>query len=145
VAPQAWASRPFAAAHGGHGFGGRMHDPAQAKQHVGLAVEFALRGVSATDEQRQQVRRIAERTIDAVAPAAEQHRSHREAIVRELGKPEIDRAAVERLRAQELTMADQASRALVAGLLDAAEVLSPEQRGELIELARRFHGEGVPD
>jgi Spy/CpxP family protein refolding chaperone len=150
MAPRAWAFRGFAGPQGPgfarHGFGGRgMHDPAQAKQHVGFAIEFALRGVNASEDQRQQVRRIAEGAIDKLAPLAVKHRAHREAMARELAKPEIDRAAVERLRKESIAMADEASKTIAGALTDAAEVLTPEQRGELIDLARRFHGEGPAD
>jgi hypothetical protein len=73
VAPRAWALRGIGSLHGRHGFGARMlKDPAAAKQHVGTAVEWALRGVSATDEQKQQARGITDRLIEFA------HRFHSE-------------------------------------------------------------------
>ena len=147
VAPRASAYRALA----GHGFGGHgrhvfgaqlMKDPAAAKQHAGMAVEWALRGVDATDEQKQQAKRITDRLIDLMGPVVEKHREHREAMAGELAKPEIDREALERLRREEIALADQASKLAVASIADLGEVLTPEQRGELIAFAQRFHAEG---
>jgi Spy/CpxP family protein refolding chaperone len=142
VAPRAWALRGFGSLHGSHGLGaGMLKDPAGAKQHVGAAVEWALRGVNATDEQKEQARRITDRLIDRLGPLAEKHREHHQAMVGELAKPQIDREAIERLRQGEIALADEASKTLVASITDLAEVLTPEQRNELIEFVHRLHAE----
>jgi Spy/CpxP family protein refolding chaperone len=150
VTPRAWAYRGLVGhgfgGHGRHAFGARiLKDPAAAKQHAGMAVEWALRGVDGTEEQKRQARRITDRLIDQLVPLAEQHRDHREAIVRELAKAEIDREAIERLRKEEIALADQASRMAVDAFADLAEVLTPEQRAELVAFAHRFHAEGPAD
>ena len=85
------------------------------------------------------MREIVGSSLEALAPLAEQHRAHHEALVELLGQATIDRAALESLRAQELGLADAASRALVGALADVAETLTPAQRAELLELASRFH------
>jgi Spy/CpxP family protein refolding chaperone len=121
----------------GHGHGG--HDPEHAREHAALAAEWVLRSVDASDEQQARVREIVGSSFDALAPLVEEHRAHHEAIVELLAQPQIDREALESLRAQELALADAASRTLVASLADVAETLSPEQRAELLELAERFH------
>jgi periplasmic protein CpxP/Spy len=146
VTPRAFA-RGFAGhgfgGHGRHAFGARMmEDPAGAKQHAGMAVEWVLRGVDATEEQKQQAKRITDRLIDQLGPVAEKHREHREAMARELAKPEIDREALERLRREEIALADEASKLAVASIADLGDVLTPEQRAELIRFAHRFHAEG---
>src|SRR5262245_29521025 len=63
MAPRTWAFHGMQGfGHGRHGFGAQiLKDPAAAKEHAGMAVEFALRGVNATDEQKQQARRITDR------------------------------------------------------------------------------------
>ena len=145
--PSAWAFRGVASGPhgGGHRFGPRMmHDPATAKQHAGMALEWLLRGVSAGDEQKRQARQITDRLIDDLAPSAEKHRQHREGIARELAKPQIDRDAIERLRKEEIALADDASRKVSAAVADLAEVLTPEQRAEILDLVQRFHGAEPP-
>jgi len=142
MAPRAMAFRGLHSSfgHGHRGFGAQiLKDPAAAKEHAGMAVEFALRGVNATDEQKQQARRITDRLVDELGPMAEAHRVNREAIAQEFAKPQIDRAAIERLRQQELELADRASKLAVTGVADLADVLTPEQRQDLIAFAHRFH------
>jgi Spy/CpxP family protein refolding chaperone len=145
VAPGVWAFRGLPGhgfgGHGRHGFGAQiLKDPDAAKRHAGMAVEWALRGVDASDEQKQQARRITDRLIDELGPLAAKHGEHREAIHRALSGSEIDREALERLRRQELTLADQASKLAVDAFADLGEVLTPQQRQELIAFAHRFHG-----
>ena len=144
VAPRVWAFHGMQGHGFGHGHGGFgaqiLKDPAAAKEHAGMAVEFALRGVNATDEQKQQARRVTDRLVDELGPIAEQHRGHREAIAKELAKPQIDRAAIEKLRQQELELADRASKLAVDGFADIADVLTVEQRQDLMAFAHRFHG-----
>ena len=146
VTPQVWAH-----ATGGHGFGGHGHrgfgaqilkDPEGAKRHASMAVEWVLRGVDATEEQKQQAKKIADRLVDQLGPVAAKHQEQRQSIARELGKPQIDREELERLRRTELTLADEASKIAVDAFADLAETLTPEQRQELISFAGRFHHEG---
>lgn len=141
--PRAWAfHRGFGGGFAGHhGFGHRFFgDPEAAKERAGLAADWVLKTVDGSEEQRQQARRITDRVVDELQPLAERHRSHREAIARELAKPSLDREELERLRQEEMRLADAASRAAIGALADFAEVLKPEQRAELLEWAARFHG-----
>jgi hypothetical protein len=54
-------------------------------------------------------------------------------------QPAVDRAALEELRRYELQLAETASGRIVTALADVADVLTPEQPGELIRLARELH------
>ena len=123
--------------HARHGHG--AHDAQAAREHAGLAAEWLLRSVDASDEQQARVREIVDASFAALAPLAEQHRAHHAELIELLGQPTIDRAALEQLRAEELALAEAASRTLTASLADVAETLSAAQRAELIELAQRFH------
>jgi Spy/CpxP family protein refolding chaperone len=124
----------------GHGHGHRLlGDPERAKERASVALDWVLKTVDGSDEQRAEAKAIANRTIDGLAPLAERHKGFRETIARELLKPSIDRAELERLRQQEIQLADEASRLAVAALADFADVLRPEQRAELVEWATRFH------
>jgi uncharacterized membrane protein len=141
--PRAWAFHRGFDGFGGHhgGFGHRFFgDPEEAKARAAMAAEWVLKTVDGTEEQRQQARRITDRVVDDLQPLAERHRSIRQAIAHELAKPNLDREELERQRQEGLKLADEASRAVVAGLTDFAEILKPEQRTELAEWAARFHG-----
>jgi Spy/CpxP family protein refolding chaperone len=127
--------------HGRHRFGAQiLEDPDAAKRHAAMAVEWALRGVSATDEQMQRAKGITDRLVDELAPIAAKHREHRQSIHQSLEGGEIDREALEQLRQKELVLADQASKLAVNAIADLGEVLTPQQRQELIAFAHRFHG-----
>jgi Spy/CpxP family protein refolding chaperone len=146
AAPRAWAWHRGDAMGGGfggfghrHGMGRLFSDPEQAKEKAGLLGEWVLKSVDGTPEQKEQVRRITDRLVDELQPLAERHREQREAFGRELSKPSIDRAELERLRQGGLQLADEASRVAIAALGDVADVLKPEQRAELLEWAQRFH------
>ena len=135
--PGVMAHRGFGG--GRHGFGHGLQDPEQAREHAAFAVEWAFRAVDGTEDQRQQARVVTDRVIDELGPIASRHRDHREAMVRELLKPQVDRAVLESLRERELSLADEASRVAVAAFADLAEILTPEQRAELVSLVHRFH------
>ncbi|HET7291780.1 MAG TPA: Spy/CpxP family protein refolding chaperone [Vicinamibacteria bacterium] len=140
--PRAWAFHRGMGGLGGHhgGFGHRfLGDPEAAKERASLAVDWVLKTVDGSEEQRQQAKAVTDRAIDALAPIAEKHKGFRQAIARELAKPSLDRAELERLRQEELRLADEASRAAIAALADFAEVLRPEQRAELLDWAERLH------
>jgi Spy/CpxP family protein refolding chaperone len=134
AAPSAVAS--LFGRHRGHG-----HDPERMKKHAEFATEFVLREVDATPEQTEQVKAIVARALEDLAGVREQHEARREALVAELAQPEISRTALQSLRAEELALWDTTSAKLVDALVDAAAVLTPEQRAELIELANEMHEE----
>jgi hypothetical protein len=51
----------------------------------------------------------------------------------------VDRDVLEGMRASEIERADAASQRLVATLADLADVLTPEQRAELLRTLERWH------
>jgi Spy/CpxP family protein refolding chaperone len=129
-----------AGAHGGL-FRHRGHDAEAARAHVALAADYALYRVNATDEQKARVQEILDRAIDdleALHPS--RHELHDE-VVAALTAPDVDRDALEALRAKHLATFDAASRRIVAAVADLGDVLSAEQRGELARFAESFHRE----
>ncbi len=126
-----------AAGHGQHRFG--ASDPDLARERADFAIEWVLGRVDATDAQIEQVKGVVGSSFDEIWPLAEQHRTNHKALVTELSQTTIDRAAIEEIRKAELELAEQASSRLVDALANVAEVLTPEQRNELIEQAQRFH------
>lgn len=148
AAAAAFAVSPKAMAfHGGdggfrghHGFRFLLGDPESTKDKAAMATEWVLRSVDGSDEQKQEARRITDRFVDELQPFAAQHRELREAMLRELAKPEVDREELERIRQDGLRLADAASKSAIAAVGDFASVLKPEQRAQLLEWADRMHG-----
>ena len=132
-------------AHAGSWFGhrGRWHggdDPAAAQERAEHMARFVLSYVDATDEQEQQIQAIVARSLDDLHALRDEHRANRDELRRLFQEPQIDRDAVDQVRRAELALADTASQTLLAGLAEAAEVLTPEQRAELFSLTESFHG-----
>ena len=121
---------------------GWHRDPERMRKHADFAVEYALREVDATPEQIAQVKAIVGQAMATLDAAHDQHEANRDALVSALSQPEISRDQVQAIRAQELALADTASVQIVDALVDAAAVLTPEQRVGLVELAREFRGHG---
>jgi Spy/CpxP family protein refolding chaperone len=108
--------------------------------HAEFAVDWALSKVDASDEQREQVKARIGDAMEEMHVVHEQHRSNKEAWLAALSEPVLDREALESLRVQEMALADQASQQLLDVVGDVGDILSAEQRAELIELARDFRG-----
>ncbi len=124
--------------HHRHGGAGPM-DPEAMAQRIDRAVEWVLSDVGASAEQKTRVAGIAKQAFADVAPMREQHRAARRQGVDLLAAATIDRAALERLRVDQMQLADRASQRMVRAMADIAEVLTPEQRQSLkARLERRM-------
>ncbi len=136
----AWSSN-----HGGpggwHG-GGRWcrgtASPEAQRERAEFAIDWVLNKVNATDEQRARIKTIVATTLQELAPARDEHRQHREAFLVALTQPSVDRASLEDLRRAELQLAEGASQRIVTALAEVADVLTPEQRAELVKMAQRW-------
>lgn len=130
--------------HTPHGLGGwRGHAHQREANFTGERLTFAtdwiLSRVHATDEQRQQVHRIVQETSQVVGQAKAQHQQHRQAFLEALGQTTIDRDALRTVRAAEVQLLDQASNQVLEALAGIAEILTPEQRTELLAFMAQFH------
>ena len=119
----------------GHGWGkgGPGMHASMGRGFGERGLERMLDGIDATPEQAEKIRAIVDAARDDLEPAIDGMRDTREKVAEMLGAPTIDRAAAEALRAERIAAVDQASRRLTTAILDAAEVLTPEQRAELAD------------
>ncbi|HYC55374.1 MAG TPA: Spy/CpxP family protein refolding chaperone [Candidatus Binatia bacterium] len=109
-----------------------------ARERINTVVSFALHRLDATDEQEDRIQAIVSSAVDELEPIRDQHRSHRDALAALLAQPTVDREALEKLRVQELALAEDLTRAVSDAIADTAEVLTVEQRVELVEHLERF-------
>lgn len=125
----------------GHHGGMGMHDaldPAQMDRHVDDMVNHLV--ADGTSEQKAKIAAIAKAALTDLQPLREKHHAAHEQAIKLLTARSIDRAALERLRADELQLADQLSRRLTQAFADSAEVMTPEQRAKLAEHIKHQRG-----
>jgi Spy/CpxP family protein refolding chaperone len=94
-------------------------------------IEHLLDEVEASDAQREQIRGAMDELHDLWRASRRDRRESREAIAAALTGDEIDREALEALRAAQIESFEAMSQRLLATLVQVAEVLTPEQRREI--------------
>lgn len=122
--------------------GHMMHASMGGKGFSERRLGYVLDAIKATPEQSEKLRAIVTRTRDDMGSTREGFIDARDRFAEILGASTIDRAAAEKLRAERIQAVDDASKKLTNALLDAAEVLTPEQRAELLQHfkeRRAFH------
>ena len=112
---------------------GKSWDGDRFERFVEWKIDDMLDEVDASDDQRERVRAIATAAIADMGEFREFKREGRQALVEALTQETVDREALETLRQNKLETADRASQRLLTALADAAEVLTPAQRAELVE------------
>ena len=137
---RAWAHGGPGGWHRGGGFMGGPMDPAALDERIERMVKHFAVEVDATPEQRAKLTEIAKAAAKDLRPMREKARDARKRGMELLSAPTIDRAAIERLRAEQIQSADIASKRLSQALADTAEVLTPEQRAKFAERMQRRHG-----
>ena len=126
---------------GPFGFGPAA-SPEQRKEMMERRLDRALGLVKATDSQRTAVKAIFARTFAELAPIHQEKRRLHDDFVAAFAADPVDRAAVEKLRTQTTALVDRGSQVLSKALLDAAGVLTPDQRKTLIDRLHELHGRG---
>ena len=120
--------------HGGFGMRGPWSgplDPAQMEERADRMVRHLAVELDASNDQQEKLRTIMRGMLKDVIPARDKALSARRQVRELLTQNNVDRGALEKLRAEQLALADTVSKRVVQALGDAAEVLSPEQRRKL--------------
>jgi Spy/CpxP family protein refolding chaperone len=117
---------------------GASFDPARAEDRADRAVRHLAIEIDASTEQQEKLRSIVKGLVQDLLPMREKALAARQRGRTLLIQPGIDRAGMEALRAEQLALADAASKRFTQALGDAAEVLTPEQRRRLDERLAEF-------
>lgn len=123
----------------GWGMGAGETDPAAMQRRAEGMVRMWLADVDVSEAQQKRIAEIMSTTMRELAPLREKHREGRQQAIAALAKPQVDRNALEAIRAQQLALADQMSRRMTQSMVEVAEVLTPEQRAKVAERMQARH------
>jgi Spy/CpxP family protein refolding chaperone len=98
--------------------------------------------IDATAEQQDKLQSFVHAAVKDLLPMREKVQAAQVTGRELLTQQTIDRAALEKLRADQIALHDAASRRLIQAIADAAEVLTPEQRRKISDMAPRGGGGG---
>jgi Spy/CpxP family protein refolding chaperone len=112
-------------------------DPAKMDEHVDRAIRHFAIEVDATPAQKEKLAAIAKSAARDLAPLREKLALARKQAIGLVGAADVDRAAFERLRAEQIQLADAGSKRLAQALADAADVLTPAQRRKIADHLQR--------
>jgi Spy/CpxP family protein refolding chaperone len=133
---------PTAFAQGG--FGWRAHDwgggfmggaptPAQIDDRIDRMTKHMAIELDATADQQAKIAGIAKSAVGDLRALREKAQAARAQAVTLLTAQTIDRTAIERLRTEQIALAETASKRIAQALADVAEVLNPEQRKKVAD------------
>jgi Spy/CpxP family protein refolding chaperone len=134
-----YVGKSFAHGGPGHSRDGMPTDPAQMDQRVEHMINRLASKVDASAEQKDKLAEIAKSAVNDLAPLREKAQAARKQAIGLLAAANVDRPALERLRAEQIQLADAGSKRLTQALADAADVLTPAQRTKLAERMQHGH------
>jgi periplasmic protein CpxP/Spy len=123
---QGFAWQPFGMRGGGM-FGDPL-TPAQIDDRIDRMTKHMAIELDATADQQVKIANVAKAAVADLRALREKAQAARSQAVALLTAPTIDRTAIERLRAEQIGLAETASKRIAQALTDAADVLNPEQR-----------------
>jgi Spy/CpxP family protein refolding chaperone len=118
---------------GWHG-GGFMRGPmttAQIEDRADRMVRHLAVEVDASNDQQDKLRAIAKAAVKDIVPMRDKVHAARTQARKLLTEPTVNRAEIERLRAEQVALADAFSKRITQALGDAGEILTVEQRKKI--------------
>lgn len=116
---------------GGLAAGAGLKASAHGGRHLERMLKHLYVEIDATEEQKQRLEPIVKDTLRELAPVRRNLHAARGEALKLLSQDRVDAGALETLRARQIQLADEASRRVTRALVDASEVLNPQQRRKL--------------
>jgi Spy/CpxP family protein refolding chaperone len=114
--------------------------PAQIDDRIDRITKHIAIELDATPDQQTKIAAIAKAAVHDVLPLREKVHAARGQALALLTAPTIDRSAIERLRAEQIELAETASKRIAQAVADASEVLNPDQRRKIADWVAVFDG-----
>jgi Spy/CpxP family protein refolding chaperone len=118
--------------HDGAFMGGPL-TPAQIDDRIDRATKHMAIELDASADQQAKIAGIAKAAVADLRPLQERLQAARGQALALLTAPSIDRSAIERLRAEQIGLAEAASKRIAQAVADASEVLNPDQRRKIAD------------
>jgi Spy/CpxP family protein refolding chaperone len=127
------------------GYGGPLTTE-QLVDRADRAVRHVAIELDATAEQQAKLEAIVKSAVTDLAPLRDKVRATHQKVRELLTASTVDRAAIEKLRAEQVATVDGLSKRVGQAAGDAAEVLTPDQRRKLGDMLPPLgeHGRGGP-
>ena len=120
---------------GGHGGRGDRGGPGAMR---GMRMHRLLGVAGASDAQKTQIKQIFEGVRPQMQTLRTDHMKVRQQLAQALTAPTVDASAVERLRIEQVRLADQRSKLMTQAMVKASQVLTPDQRQKIAgEIGKR--------
>jgi Spy/CpxP family protein refolding chaperone len=117
----------------GGGFMGGTPTQAQIDDRIDRMTKHMAIELDATADQQAKIAGIAKSAVTDLRAMREKAQAARTQAVSLLTAQTIDRTAIERLRTEQIALAETASKRIAQALADSAEVLNPEQRKKVAD------------
>jgi protein CpxP len=114
--------------------------PAQIDDRIDRMTKHMAIELDESTDQQAKIAGIAKAAVGDLRPLHEKAQAARSQAVALLTAPTIDRSAIERLRAEQVALAETASKRIAQAVADASEVLSPDQRRKVADWIALFDG-----
>ena len=117
-----------------HMSGDRMFFPGPIER----GVERLGWATDASTEQKQKINAVAQKAADDIFALRAKHLEARKQVIDTLAAPTVDRAKLEALRADQMKLAETATKRITDAVADIADVLTPAQRADLAQRVERW-------
>jgi periplasmic protein CpxP/Spy len=121
-------------------FMGGPFTPAQIDDRIDRMTKHMAIELDASADQQAKIADIAKAAVNDLRPLHERAQAARRQAVALLTAPTIDRSAIERLRAEQIGLAETASKRIAQAVADASETLNPDQRRKVADWLAAFDG-----
>ena len=125
---------------GGHWGGHAEWTEEDVKDHSEFFVKRFSRKIDATDEQKAAIQKTVDKTIPQMLNLRAKKEEVHKSLIAALSEEKVDREKLEKTRMEGLKLADEMSRIVLDSTVSLSDILTPEQRKELVERFSHMKG-----